>query len=42
MVNDGLAPNLLACILNNGIIQLNIFRTELVGVKKNERRVVSK
>jgi hypothetical protein len=35
MVNDGLAPNLLASILNNDIIQLNLIRSELVGVKKN-------
>jgi hypothetical protein len=32
-VNDGLAPNLLGSILNNGIIDL--IRSELVGVKKN-------
>jgi hypothetical protein len=31
MVNDGLAPNLLGSILNNGIIDL--IRSELVGVK---------
>jgi hypothetical protein len=37
MVNDDLAPNLLASILNlnKGIIQLNLIRSELVGVKKN-------
>jgi hypothetical protein len=35
MVNDGLALNLLvASILNYGI-QLNLIRSELVGVKKN-------
>lgn len=35
-VNDGLAPStLLASILNNDIIQLNLIRSELVGDKKN-------
>ena len=28
MVNDGLAPNLSASILNNGIIQLNLNKCE--------------
>ena len=35
MVIDGLAPNILASTLNNGIIQLGLIRSELVGVKKN-------
>ena len=35
IVNDGLASNLLASVLNNRIIQLNLVRSELVGVKKN-------
>jgi hypothetical protein len=35
MVNDGLAPNLLASIPNYGIIQSNLIRSELVGIKKN-------
>jgi hypothetical protein len=34
MVNDDLA-NLLASILNKGIIQLNLIQSKLVGVKKN-------
>ena len=40
MVNDVLAPNLIASILNNDIIQLNLIRSKLVGVKKKTRWLV--
>ncbi len=41
MVDDDLAPNLLASILNIGIIQLNMIWSELVGVKKNTGWIVN-